>query len=39
MTYTPAADFYGNDTFTYTISDNGATGGAGHVDTATVTSR
>ena len=36
VTYTPAADFYGNDTFTYTISDNGATGGAGHVDTATV---
>jgi hypothetical protein len=36
VTYTPAADFYGTDSFTYTISDNGATGGTGHVDTATV---
>ncbi len=37
VSYTPAADYYGTDTFTYTISDNGTTGGAGHVDTATVT--
>src|SRR5207247_241957 len=37
VTDTPTDNFYGTDTFTYTISDNGATGGAGHVDTATVT--
>src|SRR5687767_9753921 len=37
VSYAPAEEFYGTDTFTYTISDNGTTGGAGHVDTATVT--
>jgi hypothetical protein len=37
VTYLPEPNFYGTDTFTYTISDNGATGGTGHIDTATVT--
>ena len=35
MTYTPAANYFGTDSFTYTISDNG-TNTAGHTDTATV---
>src|SRR5207244_3293583 len=36
VSYTPNANFYGIDSFTYTISDNG-TGDAGHTSTATVT--
>ncbi|MFO0940770.1 MAG: Ig-like domain-containing protein [Pirellulales bacterium] len=28
ITYTPAPDFHGTDTFTYTVTDNGTTGGA-----------
>jgi hypothetical protein len=35
VSYTPAPNYFGNDSFTYTISDNG-TGDAGHTDTATV---
>jgi hypothetical protein len=35
VTYTPAPNYFGSDSFTYTISDNG-TSDAGHTDTATV---
>ncbi len=35
VTYTPSPNFFGTDSFTYTISDS--TGGGGGVDTATVT--
>src|SRR6185295_9500087 len=35
VSYTPAANYFGSDSFTYTISDNG-TADAGHTDTATV---
>ena len=28
VTYTPAADFNGSDSFTYTVTDNGTTNGA-----------
>jgi len=35
LSYAPAANYYGSDSFTYTISDNG-TSAAGHTDTATV---
>jgi hypothetical protein len=35
VSYTPAPNYYGSDSFTYTISDNG-TSDAGHTDTATV---
>src|SRR6185295_17888889 len=35
VSYTPAPNYYGADSFTYTISDNG-TSNAGHTDTATV---
>src|SRR4029453_10468450 len=33
--YTPNANYFGSDSFTYTISDNG-TSDPGHTDTATV---
>src|SRR5205807_431645 len=36
VTYTPAANYYGPDSFSYTISDNG-TADAGHTASATVT--
>src|SRR4029079_7990252 len=35
VNYTPAPNYFGSDSFTYTISDNG-TSDAGHTDTATV---
>src|SRR6185436_3404494 len=35
VSYTPAPNYFGSDSFTYTISDNG-TSDAGHTDTATV---
>ena len=35
VSYTPAPNYFGPDSFTYTISDNG-TANAGHTDTATV---
>src|SRR5690242_21492726 len=35
VSYTPAPNYFGSDSFTYTISDNG-TGGAAHTDTASV---
>jgi hypothetical protein len=35
VTYTPSPNFFGTDSFTYTIGDS--TGGGGGVDTATVT--
>src|SRR6185369_11874786 len=35
VSYTPAPNYFGTDSFTYTISDNG-TADAGHTDTATV---
>src|ERR671927_288953 len=35
VSYTPAPNYFGSDSFTYTISDNG-TADAGHIDTATV---
>jgi hypothetical protein len=35
VSYTPNANYFGSDSFTYTISDNG-TADAGHTDTATV---
>ena len=35
VSYTPAPNYFGSDSFTYTISDNG-TNDAGHTDTATV---
>src|SRR6185369_5981288 len=35
VSYTPAPNYFGPDSFTYTISDN-ATSDAGHTDTATV---
>src|SRR6185437_3614127 len=35
VSYTPAPNYFGTDSFTYTISDNG-TADAGHIDTATV---
>jgi hypothetical protein len=35
VSYTPAANYFGSDSFTYTISDNGTTN-AGHTSTATV---
>lgn len=34
ITYTPVTNFYGTDTFTYTISDNGYTGGGGEQTTS-----
>jgi hypothetical protein len=35
VSYTPNANYFGSDSFTYTISDDG-TSNAGHTDTATV---
>ena len=35
VTYTPAPNYFGSDSFTYTISDNG-TSDPGHTETATV---
>ncbi|HLX60581.1 MAG TPA: Ig-like domain-containing protein [Planctomycetota bacterium] len=37
VTYMPAANFNGNDTFTYTITDNGTSNGAADYKTATGT--
>src|SRR5919205_209165 len=35
VSYTPNANYFGSDSFTYTISDDGSSD-AGHTDTATV---
>src|SRR5205085_1376935 len=37
VTYTPAADYNGPDSFTYTITDNGTTNGAADPKSATAT--
>jgi spore germination protein YaaH len=37
ITYTPAPNFFGTDTFTYTVSDNGTTNGSADPKTATGT--
>src|SRR5205085_1894864 len=37
VTYTPAADYNGTDSFTYTITDNGTTNGSNDFKTSTAT--